>query len=152
MINNIGQSAIEFLMTYGWAILLIVIVISAFTYFGVLSPSRLLPNRCSFGPEISCEEFSFQAPATVKFRFKNNLGTSADFDISLESVDGYGQDGTCGGPFTIGAGKVQEAVCTLVPGGFPSDEKIKMLVYMNYTKLGGSYKTPVYGEIYGASR
>jgi len=34
-----GQAAMEFLMTYGWAILVVLVVIGALAYFGVLSPS-----------------------------------------------------------------------------------------------------------------
>lgn len=37
-----SQAAMEFLMTYGWAILVALIVISALAYFGVLNPERFL--------------------------------------------------------------------------------------------------------------
>lgn len=33
-----GQAAMEFLMTYGWAILVVLACIGALTYFGVLKP------------------------------------------------------------------------------------------------------------------
>ena len=44
-----SQAALEFLTTYGWAFLIILIMIGALSYFGILSPSKLLPNRCNFG-------------------------------------------------------------------------------------------------------
>ncbi|MBI3036442.1 hypothetical protein HYY73_01620 [Candidatus Woesearchaeota archaeon] len=44
-----GQAAMEFLMTYGWAILVVLVVIGALSYFGVLSPSTLLPEKCNEG-------------------------------------------------------------------------------------------------------
>ena len=34
-----GQAAMEFLMTYGWAILVVLVVIGALAYFGILSPT-----------------------------------------------------------------------------------------------------------------
>ena len=38
-----SQAAMEFLMTYGWAILVVLVAIGALAYFGVLSPcSQLL--------------------------------------------------------------------------------------------------------------
>lgn len=43
-----GQAAMEFLMTYGWAILVVLAAIGALAYFGVLSPDNLLPERTSF--------------------------------------------------------------------------------------------------------
>ena len=35
-----GQAAIEFLMTWGWAVLVVLIAIGALAYFGVLSPDK----------------------------------------------------------------------------------------------------------------
>ena len=49
-----AQAAMEFLMTYGWAILVVLIVIGALAYFGVLSPSTLLPEKCTFPVSLSC--------------------------------------------------------------------------------------------------
>ena len=41
-------------MTYGWAILVVLIAISALAYFGVLNPSRFLPESCTLVPGLSC--------------------------------------------------------------------------------------------------
>ncbi len=51
-----AQAAMEFLMTYGWAILVVLVVIGALAYFGVLSPSTLLPEKCSFPVSVSCSD------------------------------------------------------------------------------------------------
>jgi hypothetical protein len=45
-----GQAAMEYLMTYGWAILVIVIVLAALYYFLPKSP-----EVCMFPPEFACE-------------------------------------------------------------------------------------------------
>ena len=47
----------EFLMTYGWAILVVILAIAALAYFGVLNPGRFLPNSCVIGPGFSCSDF-----------------------------------------------------------------------------------------------
>ncbi len=39
--QNRGQAAMEFLMTYGWAILAAIVAIGVLAYFGVFNPSRL---------------------------------------------------------------------------------------------------------------
>ena len=49
-----GQSAMEFIMTYGWAILVVLIVVGALVYFGVLSPSTILGARCTFPAKFGC--------------------------------------------------------------------------------------------------
>ncbi len=51
-----GQAALEFLMTYGWAFLVIMIMVGALAYFGVLDPTRFLPDRCSFGTPLLCQD------------------------------------------------------------------------------------------------
>jgi len=54
LLKSKSQAALEFLTTYAWAFLVIIITIAALAYFGVLSPSKLLPERCNFGPEFQC--------------------------------------------------------------------------------------------------
>ena len=49
-----GQAATEFIMTYGWAILVVLAAIGALAYFGVLSPDKFLPERCNFPAGIDC--------------------------------------------------------------------------------------------------
>ncbi len=51
-----GQAALEFLMTYGWAILVVLVVIGALAYFGVLSPSALLPEKCTITTGLNCAD------------------------------------------------------------------------------------------------
>ncbi|MBW2981023.1 hypothetical protein KY360_06425 [Candidatus Woesearchaeota archaeon] len=78
-----GQAAMEFLMTYGWAILVVLIAIGALAYFGVLSPEKFLPEKCviSSGSGLFCEEFTSSATAnTVTIRIKNILTDSAWVD------------------------------------------------------------------------
>jgi hypothetical protein len=36
-----GQGAMEFLMTYGWAIIVVIAAIIALAYFGLIDPGRL---------------------------------------------------------------------------------------------------------------
>lgn len=73
-----AQSALEFLMTYGWAFLVILIMIGALAYFGVLNPQKFLPDRCNFGTQISCNTDMVVVNAadakTVVARLVNGVG------------------------------------------------------------------------------
>ncbi|MFA6036006.1 MAG: hypothetical protein WC759_03540 [Candidatus Micrarchaeia archaeon] len=51
-ISEHGQAAMEYLMTYGWAILVIVIVLGALLYMGVFTPPT--PDICQFAPGFLC--------------------------------------------------------------------------------------------------
>ena len=68
-----GQAAMEFLMTYGWAILVVLIAIGALAYFGVLNPSRFLPASCTLMPGLSCDSFKVTSTSMVMV-VRNGLG------------------------------------------------------------------------------
>ena len=70
---NRGQAAMEFLMTYGWAILVVLVVIGALSYFGVLSPATLLPEKCTFPVSVSCTDHSVSTN-TITLRLQNGAG------------------------------------------------------------------------------
>ena len=76
-----GQAALEFLTTYGWAFLVVLVMIGALAYFGVLNPSRLLPDKCVFGAGIGgCTDWgvsTLPAPTnSVQAQIINNYGKS----------------------------------------------------------------------------
>ena len=90
----------EFLLTYGWAILVILIVMAALVYFGVLDPSSLLPGKCVFNPTVQCRDYvassatAYQAPGieesprTVTFDLINNIGKDVNIvGIEIINVD-----------------------------------------------------------------
>ena len=54
LMNRKSQAAMEFLMTYGWAILVVLAAIAALAYFGVLSPEKFLPEKCILAPGLAC--------------------------------------------------------------------------------------------------
>jgi len=58
ILNKKGQAAMEFLMTYGWALLVVLIAIGALAFFGLLNPSRFLPEKCEIAPGLTCMDFN----------------------------------------------------------------------------------------------
>ena len=82
-----AQAAIEFLATYGWAFLVILIAMGALSYFGILSPSKLLPDRCNFGAEIGCRDYAIGING-IDLKLSNNAGDTIILDslaVSTES-------------------------------------------------------------------
>jgi len=55
MPRKMAQSAMEFLMTYGWALLIMVIIIAVLFYLGILQPKT--PNSLIFSPGFSASSF-----------------------------------------------------------------------------------------------
>lgn len=75
--NRKGQAAMEFLMTYGWAILAAVIVIGVLAYFGVFSPGKLVPEACTLSAPLGCNEARINSTA-VTVIFRNGVGETVD--------------------------------------------------------------------------
>ncbi len=71
-----SQAALEFLTTYAWAFLAIMIALGALYYFGVLDFAKFLPQECSFPSQFECTAFAFAgAPSNeIRFNLVNNIG------------------------------------------------------------------------------
>jgi uncharacterized protein (UPF0333 family) len=92
-----SQAAMEFLMTYGWAILVVLVAIGALAYFGVLSPDKFLPAKCQLPAGIACTDHRVSSTAnTVEVVLRNGMG----FDATGVSVS----IGGCGTATAIAAG------------------------------------------------
>jgi hypothetical protein len=76
-----GQAALEFIMTYGWAILVVLVAIGALAYFGVLSPDKFLPAKCTLQAGIACTDHKATA-TTLVVNLQNSLG----YDITVDAV------------------------------------------------------------------
>ncbi|MBN1157483.1 hypothetical protein JXA85_07715 [Candidatus Woesearchaeota archaeon] len=76
-----AQAAMEFLMTYGWAILIVIIVIGAFVYFGVLNPRELVPRRCTL-QGFNCADHKLSASG-----FELVLTNAYGIDVRVDYVN-----------------------------------------------------------------
>ena len=81
MAERKSQAALEFIMTYGWAILVVLVAIAALAYFGVLDPGRFLPAKCTLQSGIACLDHKATA-TTVEVYIQNSLG----FDVIVDRV------------------------------------------------------------------
>jgi hypothetical protein len=52
-----GQSAVEYLITYGWAILAVLVAVGAFAYFGIFNPSDFASEGCLISTPFTCEDY-----------------------------------------------------------------------------------------------
>lgn len=52
-----GQAALEYLSTYGWAFMVVLIMIGAIAYMGVTDVKTLVPERCQVPQGFGCEDF-----------------------------------------------------------------------------------------------
>jgi len=85
-----SQAAMEFLMTYGWAMMVVLLALGALAYFGVLNPTNLLPERCTFPVGLQCADHSVDTTANeVHFRIINGKGSGVIlYNLSITDSEG----------------------------------------------------------------
>ena len=139
-ISNKAQAAMEFLMTYGWAILVVLAAIAALAYFGVLSPEKFLPEKCILQPVIACVSHKVE-PTKVTLVISNGLGRT----ITVTSIS----VGVCSSTFTDQLSSGTDH--TFVIGGSCSNgaakEKFKADITMGYTEKDTNLTKTAYGNI-----
>jgi len=83
-----GQAALEFMMTYGWAIIVVLAAIGALSYFGVLNPSKFTPDTCLASAGFACPGKPIVYAGTtatsgsVVFSVVNGLGYKMTIDTT----------------------------------------------------------------------
>ena len=157
MHNKKSQAALEFLTTYAWAFLVILIMVGALAYFGVLSPSKLLPDRCNFGSEVSCDKNRMKVDKSdtgPKMALTNNFGTAVTIKTIrvINSNTGSGCTGTTPSPYTDWSSGSSITLTATGCGTLIVNEKIKFSVEIDYYAIaaGEDYTKTVFGEIYSS--
>ena len=158
--NIRSQAALEFLTTYGWAFLVILIMMSALAYFGVLNPSKLLPDRCNFGAEVSCNKntmiVSNVLDNTLTMRLANNFGVGVVVTAARVTTD-VTTAGACTAqfpaifPYTWNSDSTITFNADCAAGTSLVDkEKIKFGIEIDYypASAGVGYAKIIFGEVF----
>jgi len=145
-----AQAAMEFLMTYGWAILVVLIVIGALAYFGVLDPSKLLPEKCVFPTGLHCDDY-FVTTTAINLTIQNGIGKDIEIlDIRvnetskalLANCGNFLEDGNLSngqtGTFNLGCGS----------SGLRSGSKYKFDVELKYKYIGSTFEHTMEGDMF----
>ena len=157
---NKSQAALEFLTTYGWAFLVIIIMISTLAYFGILNPSKILPDRCNIGSQFECKDYQISASSnTFKIRLKNNVGepiTVQSITLNSESATSYNCP-TLTAPSSLPtAWKSGEVIdfawsgCNSENAGIVVGQKGKVFINIKYFSVssGSNYAHEANGEVF----
>ncbi len=121
-----AQSAMEYLMTYGWAILIIAVVLAALFELGVFNGSNLAPQACIAQSGFVCKNPIYTANG-ITFTFGQTNGRDYYGDWVLVAAEGKALDSN-GVPANFLAGAVPIAPSNvLIPGqtvpvDFPSPD------------------------------
>ncbi len=155
-----GQAAMEFLTTYGWAILVVLVAIGALAYFGVLNPSKYLPEKCLLTTGIGCRDFALQDNASrlvLRLTITNSIGTGMIIKDGGMNATSKGSSTICaldgsspGWTTTIAAGDSAPFTCAFGLGTSPgTGQQGKVSLDMTYTTTQGVYAKRASGDISG---
>ena len=79
-----AQSALEYLMTYGWAILIVIIVGAALYALGVFNPGTFTGQKSTGFSAVQMSDFKFKTDGTVLLMIGNRKGRT----ISISNITG----------------------------------------------------------------
>ena len=88
-----AQAAMEFLMTYGWALLAVLVVIGALAYLGVLDVEILLPERCTFPVPLNCEDHVVNED-NIQVVLLNGAGRGINVRSIIAESEAFDADGS----------------------------------------------------------
>lgn len=72
-----GQAALEFLTTYGWAFLVILVMIGGLSYFGVFDFSKGLKESCTVDGKFQCSD---------NFLIQNDISDSVQIELKNDNA------------------------------------------------------------------
>ncbi|MCK5612405.1 hypothetical protein KAR91_61605 [Candidatus Pacearchaeota archaeon] len=137
-----GQAAMEFLMTYGWAILAAVIVVGVLWYM-IGNPANLAGNQFSIGAPLVQKGVNINT-TVVNFNILNGGAES----ITVSAIDFSSTDCTsqAGLSTLVAVGDEQDfsVVCALTSG-----DRLNTDVTLRYTQGSSTFEQQAVGTISG---
>jgi len=128
-----SQAALEFLTTYAWAFIAIIVTVGALSYFGFLDFRQYLPQKCIFPSQFKCLDFAL-APSEVRIKLINNLGEDIRV-TSLQITNDANPPISCTpiASFDWAYSSVKDLVFTSCAGGaYIPGERVELKISMNY--------------------
>lgn len=150
-----GQAAMEFLMTYGWAILAVLVMIGALAYFGVMRVD--VSERCVLTTGFGCRDYqAYQLAgesAGIEFVLENGRGEGVIIETPFDMTTAEGGIGTCQGSgmmpgnVTVNSDARQGFLC-FVAFGYPgAGQMVKAKLNGSYYLSSGVYPHTFVGEL-----
>lgn len=78
-----AQASTEFLATYGWALLIMFLIVAALVGTGVFNPTRYANEECTFQPNLPCTQYYLLASSTQGGALTFNITNTMGFPIAI---------------------------------------------------------------------
>ena len=165
-----AQAALEFITTYGWAILIVLVMTGTFAYFGVLNPSIVTPERCGTSPEFVCTDFKITSSAStpntnISMILKQTIGKTiypTNFSCNYQGINDYelasnkAPDIIIGGTYSnfgnswSPTNSIQISCFQNIPPSLKGSNKIKINYVLKYKTSSSGLEHSSEGELIAA--
>jgi len=148
-----AQTSLEFLMTYGWAILIIIIIVVVAWQWGFFNPRGVVKPGSSGFWGVKPIDFSYKENGNLELSLKNGVG--GDVNVTMIEVRGGGvaYTGVLPTPLTVTSGSQSTytllgTTSKLPGGGIGSSYDLFLSVGYNDSRTHEVYRSS--GRIWGS--
>ncbi len=139
-----GQVAIEYLMTYGWALIALAIVLGALYMAFFPNPQELVPEACSFTDDFTCLDAMVTRNGLLNMSLRNLVGTRVNVTNVICDYGGESYT-TINNINNIGSGEQFYAFCGT--GEMMEDKLVRLRVHVDYIPEGFLFERRVTGSV-----
>jgi hypothetical protein len=144
-----GQAALDYISTYGWALIALSAVIGALYLFVDFNPSNTIADTCSFGVGDSfyCVDAQInRTTGVINMSLKNTLGSeiNVSYVICTHKEVRVSDNNNL---ISIAPSSSFYVYCNMTNTGMTFDKKTKVDVTVVYTKKDSAYPFSVEGSV-----
>jgi len=138
----------EFLMTYGWAILIMLVVIAVLFYVGVLSPRNVAPNSLTLPPGFSAYDYSIDQNGNLHLDLGHGLGNRV-YITGVACTDNIDMTNPHNVNIALDSGKhaMVDSGTTINCAGAEEGVYYRGNILIWYTQFGTSLEHKIVGDI-----
>lgn len=138
-----GQANMEFMATYGWVFVFIIVTSGMLFYLGVLDVKEMLPHYCDFGTGIGCDRVIVYEDE-VRLKLVNEFpktisspSTASSLHYRYSATDDWSLCGPSSEPdvsFSISPQRSQDIVCDISAKPLPPNNVEKIEFGLSYSE------------------
>ncbi len=132
-----GQSSVEYLSTFMWTFIGMVVVVGALSYTGIFDSSKYKPENCNSGTQIACEDAFLTSQGELHVMIKNNLEVGITL-VRGQTIDPEGEMQT----LNIDVEPGKKATVILETNNEYESKKATVSYKIIYKKYSSSTNTP----------
>ncbi len=145
-----GQAALDFLMTYGWAIALVVIIAAVLFALGIFDVSNFIGSKAAGFSGIAVKGWALSSAGTMTMKVSNQVGVRVQVD-SINITIGQNTSAVNASAFTLATG-ADSSTLTTDAGAFgtqTSGSGYTAAVKIAYTDLDANFAYTTSGTLTG---